>query len=331
MQFGQIKRREFVTLLVGAAAAWPVVARAQQREPARIGFLGSGAAETSVIYVDAFRQGLRDNGLVEGRDYVIDLRFAEGDYARFPAFAAELVNRKSSVIIVTTISAARAAQRATSTIPIVMTSLIDPVGQGLIDSLARPGGNITGFANLADDVMPKLVEILRAVLPRANVIAILFNPANPANRKVVENTAQQAVSIGVTLSPVEFKGKGQLADTFSEVMRQPPDALVIMSDAAIYDLSVDISALLLQHRLPSIAYVPEFTDAGALMSYGPPRATMYRRTADYVKKILDGAKPNDLPVQQPTFVELSINLKTAKALGISVPDPILARADRVIE
>jgi putative ABC transport system substrate-binding protein len=324
-----MKRREFITL-IGAAAGWPIAARAQ-KEPARIGFLGSGAPQSSEIFVEAFRQGLRDHGLVEGRDYVIDLRFAEGDYGRFPAFAAELVQRKSSVIVVTTISAARAAQRATSTIPIVMTSLIDPVGQGLIVSLARPGGNTTGLANLADDVMPKLVEILRAALPKANAVAILFNPANPANRKVVDNTAQQARSIGVALTPVEFRGKDQLAHTFSELMRQPPDALVVMSDAAIYDLRADISALLLQHRLPSIAYVPEFTEDGTLFGYGPPRAPMYRVAAEYVKKILDGAKPADLPVQQPTLVELWINLKTAQALGVTIPPPILARADRVIE
>ena len=227
-----MRRREFVTLLGGAAVAWPLGALAQ-KEPARIGFLGSGAAESSVIFVDAFRQGLRDHGLVEGRDYVIDLRFAEGDYARFSTFATELVHRKAAVIVVTTIRAAQEAKRATSTIPIVMTSLIDPVGQGLIASLARPGGNITGLANLADDVMPKLVEILNTVLPTANVIAILFNPANPANRKVVENTALQAKSIGVKLSPVEFKGRDQLPHTFSLLMRQPPSALVVMSDAAI--------------------------------------------------------------------------------------------------
>jgi putative ABC transport system substrate-binding protein len=324
-----MKRREFITL-IGGAAAWPVAAHAQ-KAPARIGFLMSGAAETSAIFLDAFRQGLRDNGLVEGQDYMIDLRYAEGDYARFPAYAAELVQSRSTVIVVTTISAARAAQRATQTIPIIMTSLIDPVGQGLIASLSRPGGNTTGLANLADDVMPKLVEMLRALVPRATVIAVLFNPDNPANRKVVDSTALQTVSIGVALTRIEFKGKSRLEETFSALMRQPPDALVIMSDAAIYDLRVEISELLLRHRLPSIAYVPEFTDAGTLMSYGPPRAAMYRRAADYVKKILDGAKPADLPVEQPVHVELWINLKTAKVLGVSVPDLILARANRVIE
>jgi putative tryptophan/tyrosine transport system substrate-binding protein len=208
-----MRRREFISLLGGASLAWPLTAGAQG-VPARIGFLMSGAVDSSAIFLDAFRQGLRDNGLIEKQDYVIDVRYADSDYARFPAFAAELVHGRSVVIVVTTISAARAAQRATSTIPIIMTSLIHPVGQGLIASLSRPGGNTTGLANLADDVMPKLVEMLRALLPDAKIIAILFNPANSANRKVVDSTTLQSVSIGVTLSPIEFKGKSHLTRPF---------------------------------------------------------------------------------------------------------------------
>jgi putative tryptophan/tyrosine transport system substrate-binding protein len=326
-----MKRREFITLLGRAAvAAWPLAARAQQTA-ALIGFLISGAADSFAIFVEAFRQGMRDHGMVEGRDYVLDLRYADGDYSRFQALAAEVIERKPAVIVVTTISAARAAQRSTSTIPIVMTGLIDPVGQGLIASLARPGGNTTGLANLAQDVMPKLVEILRGTFPAIKDIALLFNPANPANRELSKAMPAQAVAIGVTVRLVEFTTVGGLDDTFAALARQPPEALVIMSDAALYDLREPISALALKHRFPTIAYVPEFTDAGALMSYGPPRRAMYHRTAEYVKKILTGAKPSDLPVQQPTQVELSINLRTAKALGITIPDTVLARADRVIE
>ena len=324
-----MRRREFITFL-GNAAAWPLAARAQQ-QAARIGFLVSGAADSFAIFVDAFKQGMRDNGMVEDRDYVLDLRFADGDYGRFPTFASELAQRKPAVIVVTTISAARAAQRVSATIPIVMTGLIDPVGQGLIASLARPGGNTTGLANLAQDVMPKLVEILRATFPTIEVIAVLFNPSNPANRELSKAMPAQASSIGVTVRLVEFRTAGELDATFAELAQQPPEALVVMSDAALYDLREPISALALRHRLPTIAYVPEFTDAGALMSYGPPRRAMYRRAADYVKKILTGAKPADLPVEQPTQVELSINLQTAKALGITIPDTVLARADRVIE
>ena len=327
-----MRRRDFIALVGGAAAlgAWPFAARAQQPAPG-IGFLISGTAKSFAIFVDAFRQGMRDNGMVEDRDYVLDLRFADGDYSRFPAFAAEVAQRKPAVIVVTTISAARAAQRASTTIPIVMTGLIDPVGQGLIASLARPGGNTTGLANLAQDVMPKLVEILRATFPKIKVMAILFNPANSANRELAKAMPAQASSIGMTVRLVEFKGVGELDATFAALAQQQPEALVVMSDAALYDLREPISALALSHRLPIITYVPEFTDAGALLSYGPPRQAMYRRAADYVKKILTGTKPADLPVEQPTQIELSINLQTAKALGITIPDAVLARADRVIE
>jgi putative ABC transport system substrate-binding protein len=325
-----VKRREFIAALGISAFSWPLAARAQQ-SASLIGFLISGAAASFAIFVEAFKQGMRDNGMVEGRDYVLDLRYAEGDYSRFQTLAAEMVERKPAVIVVTTISAARAAQRASSTIPIVMTGLIDPVGQGLIASLARPGGNTTGLANLAQDVMPKLVEILRGTFPAIRDIAVLFNPANPANRELSKAMPAQAGSIGVTVRLVEFTTAGELDATFAALARQPPEALVVMSDAALYDLRERISALALRHRFPTIAYVPEFTDAGALMSYGPPRRAMYHRTAEYVKKILTGARPADLPVQQPTQVELSINLRTAKALGITIPDTVLARADRVIE
>jgi len=179
--------------------------------------------------------------------------------------------------------------------------------------------------------MPKLVEILRSTFPAIRDIAVLFNPANPANRELSKATPAQAGSIGVTVRLIEFTTAGELGATFAALARQPTEALVVMSDAALYDLREPISALALKHPLPTIAYVPEFTDAGTLMSYGPPRRAMYRRTAEYVKKILTGAKPADLPVQQPTQVELSINLRTAKALGITIPDTVLARADRVIE
>ena len=326
-----IKRREFDTLLGGLAVSSPLTARAQGTRPV-IGFLVSGSADSFAIFVDAFKQGMSDNGLIQDQDYVLDLHFADGDYTRFPALAAEAVQRRPAAIIVTTISAARAAQQATKSIPIVMTGLIDPVGIGLINSLARPGGNTTGLSNIAQDVMPKLVEILRAAFPLIRNIAILFNPTNPANRELVsQKFPAQASSIGVTLRPVEFKGAKELDSTFAALGHEPPEALVVMSDAALYDLRERISALALKHRLPTIAYVPEFTDVGALMSYGPPRRAMYRRSADYVKKILAGTKPADLPVEQPTQIELSINLRTAKALGITVPDGLLARADRVVD
>jgi len=332
MQSGQLKRREFITLIGGAAVGRPLAAHAQKPQPPVVGFLASGGADSFAIFVNAFKDGMRDNGLVESRDYLLDVRFANGDYSQFPKLAAQAVQRKPAAIVVTTISAARAAQQASTTIPIVMTGLIDPVGQGLIKSLARPGGNITGLANLAEDVMPKLLEILRAIFPTIKTVAVLFNPANPANREVYKTLPAKALSIGVTVRPVEFRAAAELDATFAALVEQPPvEALVVMSDAALYDLRERISDLALHRRIPTITYVPEFTDAGALISYGPPRQAMYRHAADYVKKILTGTKAADLPVEQPTEVELSVNLKTAKALGIPIPDTVLARADRVVE
>src|SRR5262245_24973568 len=310
-----MSRRDFVKLLMGSAAsAWPLGSHAQQRSLPVIGFLISGSADSFAIYVDAFKQGMRDNGMIEDRDYVLDQRLAEGDYTRFDAFASHLVRRKPAAIVVTTIRAAQAAQRASTTIPIIMTGLIDPVGQGLIASLARPGGNTTGLANMAQDVMPKLVEFLRITFPAIKVVAVLFNPANPGNRELYELMPSQVSPLGVIVRPVGFKSAGELEETFAALAQNPPESLVVMSDAALYDLRERISLLALKHRFPTIAYVPEFTDAGALMSYGPPRQAMYRRAADYVKRILNGTKPADLPVEQPTLVELSINMRTARSL-----------------
>src|SRR5215475_7175185 len=243
-----MRRREFLMLIGGAAVGLSCAARAQQPARPVIGFLVSGSADSFAIFVDAFRHGMLENGMAEDRDYVLDLRFADGDYGRFPTLAAEVVQRKPAAIIVTTISAARAAQRATATIPIVMTGLIDPVGVGLIASLARPGGNTTGLSNMAQDVMPKLVEILRAAFPTIKTIAILFNPTNPANRELMaKQIPTQAGSIGVTLHPVEFKSARELDATFDALGKHPPEALIVMSDAALYDLREPISALALKH------------------------------------------------------------------------------------
>ena len=207
-----------------------------------VGFLVSGSADSFSIFVEAFKQGMLDNGMIEDRDYVLDLHFADGDYSRFAILASETVQRKPAAIVVTTISAARAAQRATTTIPIVMTGLIDPVGIGLIASLARPGGNTTGLSNMAQDVMSKLVEILRTTFPTIRTIAILFNPANPANRELMsKEIPRQAHSIGVTIHPIEFKGVKELDATFVSLGQYPPEALIVMSDAALYDLRERIS------------------------------------------------------------------------------------------
>jgi ABC-type uncharacterized transport system substrate-binding protein len=328
MQSGQLRRREFITLLGGAAVAWPMEAGAQQ--PERLVLLGSGAAQSSNIFVEALKQGLADNGLIEGKAYVLDVRWAEGEYGRFPALAADAVKQNPSLIIATTIAAVRAAQRASSTIPIVMTTINDPVGAGLVASLARPGGNTTGIANLSEDVTPKVLEILHMIIPTATRIAALFNPANPSNLSMLDKVQAYARIIGTMVQPAEVKAPGELEREFGAIIGLRPDALLVINDASILDLRERIMGLALQHRLPVASSYPEFTDAGAIAGYGPPRLELYRRSAYYVKRILDGAKPADLPVEQPTRLQ-SINLKTAKALGISIPDSVLARADRVIE
>jgi len=330
MQFDHLKRREFITLLGGAAAAWPLAARAQHK-PARIGILGSGLAVTSGFLIAAFIEGMRENGLVEGRDYVLDVLWAQGDYARFPKLAAELLQRNPSMILVTTIAAARAAQRTAPTTPIVMTSLTDPVGTGLIDSLSRPGGNTTGVSTMAQDLTSKGLELIRDIIPRAKTFAALFNSANPINRRIVNDLPKEAEAVGATIQPAGFATPGELEQVFDVLKLRHPDALVVVADGMLIDQRERIATLALQHRLPTVSPILELADAGGLIGYGSSRIDMYRRAAYYVKRILDGMKPADLPVEQPTRVDLVVNLNTAKALGLTVPDTLLARANRVIE
>ena len=315
-----------MTLLGGAA--WPVVARGQFK-PAIIGVLGSGSAQSSVFLIDALKEGMNENGLAEGRDYVLDVRWAEGDYTRFAALAFELLERKSSVIIVTTIAAARAAQQVAPATPLVMTGLIDPIGVGLIASLARPGNNTTGISNMIQDMSAKGLELIREVAPTATTIAALFNPNNPGSRLILEDVRSQAAKLGMTIQPIEFQGSALLDTTLEAAAGR--DALLVVADSTLLDLGERIAGLALRHRLPTFSSIPEFTDAGALVGYGPSRRDSYRRAATYVKKVLEGAKPADIPVEQPTLIELSINMQTARALGIVIPDALLARAERVIE
>jgi putative ABC transport system substrate-binding protein len=325
-----MKRREFIKVLGGAAAAWPLAVRAQQK-PSSIGFMASGAADTSAPLIAAVRQGLRENGLVEGKDYVLDIRWADGQYDRFAAFAREFADRGARIIMVTTIAGARAAQRATSVIPIVMASMNDPVANGLVASLARPGANTTGMASLNQDVTTKLLEFLHALLPNAVAIACLFNPANPSNTVFLDNVRVQAVPLGIKVQDFAVITPGELNATFDAIAAQRPDALLVLPDAATLDLGARIAALALQHRIPVVSTDSDLTTSGGLISYGTSRRATYRRSAYFVKKILDGAKPADLPVEQPTQILLSINLKTAKTLGLTVPPSLLATADEVIE
>lgn len=320
-------RRDFITLLAGTAAVWPIAAHTQNKLVG-IGFLGAGSAANSTSMVGAIKQGLRENGLVEGKDYAFEQRWADGEYERFPAFARDLVEQKVGVIIVTTIAAARAAQRETSVIPIIMGMINDPVGSGLVASLARPGGNTTGMASLNEDITPKMVESLQSVAPKAARVVVVFNPSNPSNLVMLENLRTRIGQIGIAVRAVETDAlKASLASPVAE----KPDALLVVPDNAIAAMAEGIANLGLQHRIPVISTIDELTRAGGLISYGPFRTDIYRRSAFFVKKVLEGVKPADLPVEQPTRLILTVNLKTARTLGISVPDTILATADEVIE
>lgn len=323
-------RRNVIAYLIGAAAGWPPMARAQSKSVI-IGFLGAGAADSTRHLIEALKQGLRENGLAEGKDFVLELRWAEGLYERFPGLASDLVEQGARVIIVNTIAAARAAQRATSVTAIVMATMNDPVGNGLIASLARPGGNITGLATLNEDLTPKLVQLLHESLPKALKIAAIFNPGNPSNQLYLESARIEAGRFGMTVEGHAIKSPGELDNAFRLIAVNGTDGLLVIPDAATLDLRTRIAALALQNRMPVVSTDSDLTSAGGLISYGISRRENFRRTAYFVKKILDGQKPADLPVEQPTRIQLSINLKTAKALGLTVPPAILALADEVIE
>src|SRR5262245_33446121 len=262
-----MRRREFI-ILVGGAVSLPLAAIAQKR-PARLGFLGSGGAEGTAIFVQALKEGLRENGLQEGRDYVFDFGWAEGDYNKFPALAEMMVKNNDAIILATTISAVRAAQLASSTIPIVMTSIIDPVGAKLIQSLGRPGGNTTGMASLAQDVSTKLVELMQEALPKVDKAGVLLNPANPQNRVILDKIIKLLSAQAISVYPAEPRSPQEFDSAFAALGREKPSVLFIIPDFMLIDARERIAALSLRSRIPAITNVPEYTDAGALISYGP--------------------------------------------------------------
>lgn len=327
-----MRRREIIGLAGVTASAWPFVARAQ-KAPIRIGFLASGEAGSaySALLVDAIKRGLRDNGLIEGRDYILELHFAAGDYEQFPEMARKLAQSGARMILVNTIASVRAAQNVVPPVPVVMLAINDPVGAGLVASLARPGGHTTGMATLNVDLAFKLVEFQRDVVPKATTIAALFNPANPTNSAAVANLRGIAGAVGMTVLPVALRSPAELDSVFATLAAQRPDTLQLITDSGNLDLSDRIAALALAHRLPSFATNTNFAKFGGLMAYGTSVVPLFSRAGYYVRRILDGAKPGDLPVEQPTKIELAINLRTAKALDLSIPPTLLSRADEVIE
>ena len=327
-----MRRRTFIVLATSAAVATPLGARAQQ--PARIprvGVVVSGLPSAFASRVEALRQGLHNLGYLEGRNIVFEYRYAEGKMDRLPDLFAELVQLKVDVIVTHGTPGPLAAKQATSTIPIVMGNVADPVAAGIVTSLARPGGNITGLSAHAPEITAKGLELLREAFPGATRIAVLSNPVNPAHGPMLKETEAAARVLGMDLQIVQAREPRDLDGAFSAIATKRADALIVFDDQLFVSTQTRIAKLAADGRLPTIFSQPENVEAGGLMSYGVRLADLWRRAAAYVDKILKGAKPADLPVEQPTKFELVINLKTAKALGLAIPPALLLRADQVIE
>jgi putative ABC transport system substrate-binding protein len=327
-----MRRRDFITLLGGAAATtWPIAARAQQAGPLpTIGFLVSSTPTSHGQWVAAFVQRLRELGWIEGRTITIEYRWAEGRSERFAEIAAELVQRKVDVIVTSATEAIVAAKQATSVIPIVFAAAGDPVGTGLVASLARPGGNVTGLSIQQTDVAAKRLELLREIVPGLRRLAILGNVSGPAVVLDMREAEAAARTLGLEVITSEIRRGEDIAPAFA-ALKGRAEALYLPIDPLVNTHRLRINTLALAARMPTMHTVRESVEAGGLMSYGPNRLELYRRAAEYVDKILRGTKPGDLPIQQPTKFELVINLKTAKTLGLTVPETLLARADEVIE
>jgi putative ABC transport system substrate-binding protein len=326
-----MRRREFITLL-GGAVTWPLAARAQQPAMPVIGILNSGSPDQFEYLVRAVRQGLSESGYVDGRNIAIASLWAAGQNDRLPALAADLVRRQVSVIVATTTPSVLAAKAATTTIPIIFYTAADPVGAGLVGSLNRPGGNLTGVTSLNVELGPKKLELLHELLPTATAFALLTNPTNPVIEETLSRDLQEAArGLGLQLRTLHASTEREL-DTVIATSAQPGGGgLVIGTDSFFTTHSEQLAALTLRHAVPTIFQYREFAAAGGLMSYAGSNTDAYRLVGVYASRILKGEKPADLPVQQSTKVELIINLKTAKALGITVPLALLTRADEVIE
>ena len=325
-----MRRREFIGI-AGGAAVWPLAARAQQKAVPVIGYLSVGVPDRAGPFLAAFRQGLSETGHVDGQTVAVEYRWAEGHYDRLPGLADDLVRRKVDVIVATPFSVAVAAQNATSSIPIVFISGVDPVAAGLVTSLPRPGGNLTGVNFLTAELVPKRIELISDLVSHAKSIALLLNPNNSNADRVIRYGQDAARERGERLDVIKAGTEAEIDAAFNMIRELNADGLVIGPDTFLYNQAERIAELALRHPIPASGESREFVAAGGLVSYGTKYTAVYREVGAYVGRILNGAKPADLPVQQPTKFELVINLKTAKALGLEVPPAVLARADEVIE
>jgi len=323
-----MRRRDLIALITGAAAGWPLGASGQRSELPAVGYLGATSEGRGL---PAFRQGLSEAGYVEGQNVALEYRWAQGEYDRLPALAADLVARRVNVIRSSSITATLAAKAATSTIPIVFDVGVDPVAFGLVTSLSHPGGNLTGFAFLLGELWPKRVQLLHELAPKAGTFGVLVNPANSNFDPNTRNLQSAAKALGLQLEVLPASTESEIDAAFATIQGRRVDALLVGDDPFFNSRSSELPALAEAHHVPTIYFERQFTASGGLISYGPSFTTMTRLAGEYTGRILKGARPADLPVQRPTAFELVVNLKTANALGLTIPPSILARADEVIE
>jgi len=325
-----MKRRKFIALL-GGAVVWPLAARAQQPMPV-VGFLNSGTPDGYALFVAAFRQGLKETGYVEDQNVAILYRWAEARIDRLPALAADLVRRRVVVMAATSAPAVLAAKAATANIPIVFETAGDPIQLGIVASLNRPGGNITGVVNLNSEIVPKRLELIRELVPAASVVGLLINPANPVLAEPAVRASQAvAPTLGLNLHVLNASSEDDFEQVFASLMQLRAGGLVIGPDSLFTARTRQLAALALPHAVPTVYQNRDFVTAGGLVSYGGVTSDAYRLTGVYAGRILKGEKPADLPVQQATKVELYINMKTARALGVTIPLPLSGRADEIFE
>jgi putative ABC transport system substrate-binding protein len=327
-----MERRVFIGVIAGGLLAAPLAARAQQPPKVpRVGFLGNATAALEANLVGPFREGLREIGYVEGQNIQIEYRWAEGKYERFPALIAELIALKVDVIVTAGTPASLAVKKATTSIPLVMVAVGDPVATGLVASLGRPGGNITGLTSIAAEMEGKRLELLREVVPKLSHIAVLWNAASPIQVIQERETRAAAQVLGMKMLSLGVRTREEIEDAFAAIVRERPGALLVLADRLFLYHRARIMDFAARHRLPGVHAYRELVEAGGLMSFGPSYAGMHRRAAYFVDRILKGAKPADLPVERPATFELVLNLKAAKALGLTIPQSVFLRATDVIQ